>query len=487
MQLSADLIYKAGMTNSTSSPLLTRFAAVVGERNVLTDAADAKAYLAEPRDLFMGKARCILRPGSAEEVAAILKICDETGTAVVPQGGNTGLVGGQIPDQSGDEVVISLKRLDKVREIDISSSTMTVEAGMTLQRVQEEAEKVDRLFPLSLAAEGSCTIGGNLATNAGGTAVLAYGSARHLVTGLEVVLADGRILSGLSKLKKDNTGYDLMHLFMGSEGTLGIVTAAVVKLFPRPRSMETAFIGLADPHKALAFFELVQERAGPETKTFEIIARIGVDIVIKHGVGSRDPLAEKHAWYILLEFTSQRTEGLGELMESVLAEAFERELIEDAVVAASLDQRRDLWKLREDLSDLQKHEGGSIKHDVSVPVAHVPAFLDEMAQAVEATIPGARPVPFGHLGDGNIHANVSQPIGADKAAFLARWDELNAVVHAIASKHGGSISAEHGIGLLKRDLLPHVKDPAALELMRRIKTSFDPKNILNPGKVLDLR
>ena len=472
------------MAPSSPVSLLSRFATIVGDRNVLTLETDTTAFLTEPRELFRGRAACVLRPGSTAEVAAIMKLCDETRTKVVPQGGNTGLVGGQIPDQNGDAIVISLRRLDRLRDVDQSSNTMTVEAGMTLARVQEEAAAADRLFPLSLASEGSCTIGGNLATNAGGTAVLAYGSARDLVTGLEVVLADGRVLSLLSKLKKDNTGYDLKHLFMGSEGTLGLITAAVLKLFPKPRAIETAFIGLSDPRKALALLELTQDMAGPETKTFEFMARIGLDIVVRHAPGARDPLSSKHAWYILLELASQRPEGLAELMEAVLAVAFEKNLIEDAAIAASLDQRRAFWRLREDLSDMQKFEGGSIKHDVSVPVAQVPAFLEEMAAAVEATIPGARPVPFGHLGDGNIHANVSQPLGADKHAFLARWAELNEVVHEIVLKHSGSISAEHGIGALKRDLLPGVKDPAALDLMRRVKEAFDPKHILNPGKVL---
>jgi FAD/FMN-containing dehydrogenase len=480
--------YMRRMSASTLAPesLLARFAAAVGARNVLTERSDTSAFLTEPRDLFIGRALCVLRPGTTQEVAAIMQICDETGTAVVPQGGNTGLVGGQIPDQTGDEVVISMRRLDRLRELDPASNTMTVEAGMTLARVQEEAVAADRLFPLSLASEGSCTIGGNLATNAGGTAALAYGLARDLVVGLEVVLADGRVLPLLSKLKKDNTGYDLVRLFLGSEGTLGLITAAVLKLFPKPRAVETAFIGLADPGKALALLELVQGRAGQEVKTFEIIARIGLDIVIRHAVGARDPLVSRHPWYVLVELTSQRADGLSDLLETVLSEAFERGLIEDAAVAASLDQRRAFWKLREELSDMQKHEGGSIKHDVSVPVAQVPTFLEEMEAAVEAAIPGARPVPFGHLGDGNIHANVSQPVGADKQAFLARWGELNEIVHDLVIKHGGSISAEHGIGALKRDLLPGVKDPAALDLMRRLKVAFDPKGLLNPGKVIAL-
>ena len=468
-----------------TSAIPPQLAAIVGDKHVITDAHEMALYLAEPRDLFHGRAICVVRPGSTAEVAAVMKFCCDHDIRVVPQGGNTGLVGGQIPGQGEiEEVLLSRKRLDRVREIDVSSNTMTVEAGLTLLRTQEEAEKAGMLFPLSLASEGSCTIGGNLATNAGGTAVLAYGNARDLVVGLEVVLADGRVLSNLSKLKKDNTGYDLKHLFMGSEGTLGIITAAVVKLFPRPRGIATAFVGLADAHKALAFLDLAQKIAGGEVKTFEIIARFGLEIVVKHGQNARDPLAEPHNWYVLIELGSMSESGAEENMMALLEAAMEQELIEDAAVAASLDQRAGFWRLRELLSDLQKFEGGSIKHDVSVPVASVPRFLDEATAAVLDYLPGARPVPFGHLGDGNIHFNVTQPVGADKEEFLDRWDAMNEVVHAVAARLHGSISAEHGVGTLKRDLLPTVKDPVMMDVMRAIKKTLDPKGILNPGKVL---
>ena len=462
-----------------------QLAAIVGERNVITNGLDMAGYLAEPRELFHGRAICVVRPGTTEEVAAVLKFCHETGTRVVPQGGNTGLVGGQIPGQGeGEEILLSLKRLDKVREIDISSNTMIVEAGVTLLRTQEEAAQVGMLFPLSLASEGSCTIGGNLATNAGGTAVLAYGNARDLVNGLEVVLADGRILSNLSKLKKDNTGYDLKHLFMGSEGTLGIITAAVVKLFPRPRASATAFCGMSTPEQALALLNIAKSKAGDEVKTFELIARFGIQIVVEHGQNTRDPLSGPHEWYVLMELGSMNETCVEETMMSILETAFEEGVIEDAAVAASLDQRADFWRLRELLSELQKHEGGSIKHDISVPVAKVPEFLAAATAALAEKFPGSRPVPFGHLGDGNIHYNVSQPVGADKQAFLDSWDDMNTVVHDIASSFHGSISAEHGVGTLKRDLLPFVKDPVMLDVMRAIKHTLDPTNILNPGKVL---
>jgi FAD/FMN-containing dehydrogenase len=465
------------------SAFLPRLAAIIGEKNVVTAPADMGPYLIEPRDLFHGKALCVARPGSTAEVAALVALCAETGTKIVPQGGNTGLVGGQIPSERGDEVILSLTRMNRLREIDPSSSTMTVEAGMTLAQAQSEADRAERYFPLSLASEGSCTIGGNLATNAGGTAVVAYGNARDLTMGLEVVLADGRILSDLSKLKKDNTGYDLKNLFIGSEGTLGIITAAVLKLYPKPRAIETAFVGLAHPSQAVRLLDLAHDMTGGDVKTFELIPRIGIDFVLRHGEAVRDPLPSPHAHYILLELASQ-SEHLAERLMSLLEKAMEDGIIEDAAVAASLDQRRAFWRLRELLPDVQGREGGSIKHDVSVPISDVPVFLEEVETAVSRRIPGARLVAFGHLGDGNIHCNVSQPVGADKAAFLALWDEVNTIVHDIVAAHHGSISAEHGIGRLKRGLLPKVKDPVALDLMRSLKAMLDPQNILNPGKVL---
>jgi FAD/FMN-containing dehydrogenase len=400
----------------------------------------------------------------------------------VPQGGNTGLVGGQIPHHG--EILVSLTRLDRIRDIDAASHTMTCEAGVVLAKAQEAAAGVDRLFPLSLGAEGSCTIGGNLSTNAGGTGALAYGVARDLVLGLEVVLADGRVWNGLNKLKKDNTGYDLKHLFMGAEGTLGIITAAVLKLFPRPRSVETAFLGVPSPRAALKFLNLVQERTGGAATSFELIARIAIEFALRHGHGLRDPLPGPHPWYVLLELSSPEREGLRAVLEDLLAAGAEAGLIEDATVADSIERRNALWRLREVLPETQKPEGGSIKHDISVPVAAVPEFLDEASATAQRLIPGSRPVPFGHLGDGNIHFNITQPVGADTAAYLARWYEMNACVHAVVKKYGGSISAEHGIGTMKRDLLPDVKDPVALDLMRTLKRTLDPKNILNPGKVL---
>ncbi|HVX92077.1 MAG TPA: FAD-binding oxidoreductase [Xanthobacteraceae bacterium] len=466
-----------------SSEVLARFAAIVGSKYAITDPREQEAYLVEPRGLYRGHAPMVLRPGTLAEVSAILELANATATPIVPQGGNTGLVGGQIAH--GGELVLSLARLDRIREVDAGSNTMTCEAGVVLAKAQAAAADADRLFPLSLGAEGSCTIGGNLSTNAGGTAALAYGVARDLVLGLEVVLADGRVWRGLNKLKKDNTGYDLKDLFVGAEGTLGVITAAVLKLFPRPRAVETAFVGLSSPRAALDLLHLVQERAGGTATSFELISRISLEFALRHGPGCRDPLAASHPWYVLLELSSQTTpESLRATLEDVLATGAERGLVDDATIAGSLEQTRAFWHLRAMLSETQKPEGGSIKHDVSVPVACVPDFLEQAAAAVEAMIPGCRVVPFGHLGDGNVHFNVSQPVGADTAAFLARWDEVNARVHAIAAKYGGSISAEHGIGYLKRDLLPGVKDPVAMQLMRSLKATLDPKGILNPGKVL---
>ncbi len=474
------------MTSPAIAPadLAARLGAIVGERHVFAGENEMAPYLREWRGLFHGRAACVVRPGSTADVSAILRLSDALGVPVVPQGGNTGLVGGQIPIADGREIILSLTRMNAVRAIDPVGDTMTVEAGLTLQAAQAAAEGAGRLFPLSLASEGSCTIGGNLGSNAGGTAVLAYGNTRDLCLGLEVVLADGRVWNGLNRLRKDNTGYDLKNLFIGAEGTLGVITAAVLKLFPRPKSRATGFVAVPSPEAALMLLNLAREMTGGLVTTFELMPRIGLDFVMRHGAGARDPLAAPSPWYVLVELSSQAETGLPDLLEGVLAAAFAQELATDAVIAASLDQRRALWALRELLSEVQGREGGSIKQDVSVPVADVPAFLARAIAAVEALIPGCRPVPFGHMGDGNIHFNVSQPVGADKAAFLARWGDVDQAIHAILHDFHGSISAEHGIGRLKRDLLPGVKDPVGLAMMRAIKTTLDPKGLMNPGAVL---
>jgi D-lactate dehydrogenase (cytochrome) len=461
--------------------LVDKFRKIVGDKYAVTDAADIAPYVTEERDLFHGRSPLVLRPGSTGEVAAICRLATEHRIALVPQGGNTGLVGGQTPHNG--EVVVSLRRMDKIREVDTASNTMTCEAGVILQIAQQHAAEVDRLFPLSLGAEGSCTIGGNLSTNAGGTTALAYGVAREMALGLEVVLADGRVLNLLSKLKKDNTGYDLRNLFIGAEGTLGIITAATLKLFPKPRAIETGFVGLKSPADALKLLAISQNEAAGTLTSFELLSEVAVDFSIRHGIDVRDPLAGKHPWYVLMELSSPRDDAR-DTLEAILAKGMEDGIVDDAVIAANLSQRQAFWKLRDEMSAAQKPEGGSIKHDISVPVVAVPAFIAEADAAVVKLIPGARPVPFGHLGDGNIHYNVSQPIGGDTADFMARWHEVNAVVFEIVLRMGGSISAEHGIGVLKRDELPEVKDKTAIALMREIKAMLDPHGIMNPGKVL---
>ncbi|MGJ0397034.1 MAG: FAD-binding oxidoreductase [Methylocystis sp.] len=471
--------------NRSDAPLLlSRLAAIVGETAVVTDATAMSPYLAEPRDLYHGRALCVLKPRTAREVGDILALCNETGAPVIPQGGNTGLVGGQTPDASGASVVLSLERLNQIRAVDADADAMTLEAGVTLAQAQDAAQAADRYFPLSLASEGSCTIGGNLSTNAGGVHVIAYGSMRDLALGVEVALADGRLLSMLGALRKDNTGYDLTRLFIGSEGTLGVITAATLKLFPRPRSRAVAFLGLRDPAQALQLLNFVKGRAGPSLHAFEIASRSGLELVLRHIPGTRDPLAQPHDWYALVEiaaFTEGEAERAG---AQILAAALDAGLAQDATLAQSLDQAGALWKLRESMSEAQKREGGSIKHDVAVPVNEIPHFIEETGRRLREAFPQARPIPFGHMGDGNIHYNVSQPVGGDKAEFLARWAEINAIVHGVVRELGGSISAEHGIGRLKRDLLRETKDPAALDAMRAIKAALDPSGILNPGVLL---
>ena len=465
-----------------SPDLIARFAAIVGGKYAVTDADELAPYLTEARNLFHGRSPLVLRPASTAEVSAICRLANEHRVALVPQGGNTGLVGGQTP--LNGEVVVSMRRLDRIRDVDTASNTMTVEAGAILQTIQQRADEAGRFFPLSLAAEGSCTIGGNLSPTAGGPCALAYGVARDMALGLEVALADGRILNGLSKLKKDNTGYDLRNLFIGAEGTLGIITAAGVKLFPKPRSVQTAFVGLRTPADALKLLAISQDEAAGGLTSFELLAGICVDICVRHGAGIRDPLTRRHPWYVLMEVSSSRDDAAA-AVETILERGIKSGCVEDAAIAASLQQRAAFWKLRETIPPAQKREGGSIKHDISVPVAAIPAFIAEANAAVVKLIPDARPVPFGHLGDGNIHYNVSQPVsGMTPQEFLARWQEVNAAVFAIALRMGGSISAEHGIGVLKRDDLPGVKDRTAIEVMRGIKALFDPLGIMNPGKVL---
>jgi FAD/FMN-containing dehydrogenase len=463
--------------------LLDSLRAIVGPEHALTDPAQQLPYLREWRDMYQGQASVVLRPATTGQVSQILALAHVHGVPVVVQGGNTGLVGGQIPTEG--EILLSVGRLKRVRAIDPAGYTITVEAGLTLVQAQAAADQVDRLFPLSLPSEGSCQIGGNISINAGGTSVLAYGNARQLVLGLEVVLADGRIWDGLKGLKKDNSGYDLKDLFIGSEGTLGIITAAVLKLFPKPAEKATALVALPDIASALPLFGLAQEAAGHGLTAYEVMAGIVLDLVLKHTPGTRAPFAARHPWYVLIETSGLKADGAAErVLTEVLTAAGERGLVIDAAIAGSLAQARDLWRLRESYSPAQKPEGGNIKNDISVAVGCIPEFIARADAAVARLCPGARPVPLAHFGDGSVHYNIAQPPEMAKAEFLARWDDLTHAVQDIVIELGGSISAEHGIGVMKRADLARVKSAVEMDLMRRIKASLDPKGILSPGKVL---
>jgi FAD/FMN-containing dehydrogenase len=465
-----------------SPSLITQFIAITGEKHALTAPHDIAPHLTEQRNLFHGKTSLVLKPASTAEVAAILKLANETRTAIVPQGGNTGLVGGQVPDASGGQVIVSLSRMNRIREVDIDGECIITEAGVILDTLAKAAEKAGRLFPLWLGSAGTCQIGGNLSSNAGGTQVLAYGNMRDLCLGLEVVLPGGQVLNGLSRLKKDNAGYDLRNLFIGAEGTLGIITAAVLKLYPMPKGRAVAWVGVESPEKALALFHAA--RGAGDLTSFELVARIGMEFALRHAA-AREPLAAPALWYVLLEYSSHRSgDDAEQSMQLLLGAALENGLITDASIASSLREQAEFWSLRENLSHAQKPEGGSIKHDISVPVAKIPEFIARAGKAVQNLIPGARLVTFGHMGDGNLHYNISQPIGADKAAFLARWGEVNLLVHDIVHEFSGSISAEHGIGQLKKAELTRYKQPLALDLMRKIKGVFDPQGIMNPGKLI---
>ena len=454
-----------------------QFIAIVGAKNAITDPIDQEPYLKEWRDMWRGQTPVVLRPVNTAEVSAILKLAHETHTKIVPQSGNTGLVNGQIPQ--GDEVLLSLNRMTKIIAVDASDNSITVEAGCILKYIQEAADAVDRMFPLSLASEGSCRIGGNLSTNAGGLNVLAYGNTRELCLGLEVVLADGRVWNGLKALRKDNTGYDLKDLFIGAEGTLGVITAAVLKLFPKPKRHDTAFVAVPSPEAALGLLNLAKSTSGNRVVTFELLPVIGVGFAVKH-LQAVNPLATPSPWFVLMEIADASADALEKCLEEALAQG----VISDAAIAQTGAQRQAFWHLRESLSESQKFEGGSIKHDVSVPVSKVPEFITAATTAVETFMPSARVCAFGHLGDGNIHFNVSQPVGMDKATYLAQWPTMNEVVFAEVLKHGGSISAEHGIGRLKAPDMLKIKSPLEIEMMRGLKQLFDSKNILNPGRVL---
>jgi FAD/FMN-containing dehydrogenase len=474
------------MTGTALDPaLFDRFATIVGEPHALRDASDTEPYLTERRGLFAGISPLVLRPGSVDEVSRIMKLATETRTPIVPQGGNTGLVGAQLPDRSGGQVVLSLSRLNRIREIDALSNTVTAEAGVVLETLHAAVDAADRLFPLSLGSQGSCEIGGNLSSNAGGTGVLAYGNARELCLGVEVVLPTGEVFDDLRKLKKDNTGYDLKNLFVGAEGTLGVITAAVLKLFPKPKGREVAWVGLASPQAALDLVGRATEQAGSSLTAFELMSQMVVGFAVQHITDTRAQLEGDWPWHVLIEISSGRSaKDARTLMEEVLITALEDEIAGDAVIASSLAQGHAFWRLRESLSDSQRPEGASIKHDISVPVALIPLFIERGAKLVEAVCPGARIACFGHMGDGNLHYNISQPVGMEAEAFLALYPPMNKAVHGLVREMNGSISAEHGIGQMKRAELIATSQPIAIDMMRRVKAAFDPAGIMNPGKVI---
>lgn len=472
-------------TTPVSAQLLDQFIAIVSPANAYQDDAEVEPFVVEWRGLYRGKTPLVLAPGSVEEVSKILALANKHRIAIVPQGGNTGLVGGQVPDDSGLEIVLSLKRLNAIRSVDPAGGTIVAEAGVILQTLQEAADDVDRLFPLSLSSEGSCTVGGVLSSNAGGTAVLAYGNARDLVLGLEVVLADGTLWQGLRSLHKDNTGYDLKHLFIGAEGTLGVITAATLKLFPKPKAKAVALVATLSVEAAVNLLNRMKGRAGANLTAFELMSDMVMQMAFHHVDGARNPLSESYPFYCLIEVSLGDAEAQAEdALTDVLEAAFEAGEAVDAVIAQSMAQADDIWSLRHHLSEVQKFEGGSIKHDVSVPIGQVAELVARGTELAQQVSPGCRPAPFGHLGDGNLHFNISQPIGVEAEDFLSLWGDMNAAIHGLVTELGGSISAEHGIGRLKRDLLPSVKPAIELDLMHRVKQAFDPNCILNPGRVL---
>jgi FAD/FMN-containing dehydrogenase len=467
-----------------STALVNALRTAVGAANVMVD-GDLSAYELDWRRRYRGKALAVVRPANPTEVAAVVKLCARHGAGLVPQGGNTGLVGGSVPDGSGTQVLLSLQRMNKVRDIDEANLTMTVDAGCILQAAQQAAAARGLLFPLSLAAEGSCTIGGNLATNAGGTQVLRYGNARDLCLGLEVVNAEGELWEGLVGLRKDNTGYDLRDLFIGSEGTLGIITAATLKLYPQPAARTTALASLESLQNAVALLQMAQARLGAGLTGFEVMNRFSLSLVRKHFPQLRQPLPAAE-WTVLLEQSDTESEAHARtLFEGLLESAMDAGLITDAAVAESIEQSRAMWHLRESIPLAQPEEGPNIKHDISLPVSSIPEFVAKTDAALQAAHPGTRSVNFGHLGDGNLHYNLQAPLGVDGAEFLRLHEpSVNTIVYDAVTSYGGSISAEHGVGALKREELAHRKSPVALQMMRAIKRALDPQGLMNPGRVL---
>ena len=464
--------------------LRARLDAAVGSAQVLTSGADIAPFLTDWRGRFHGTAQAVVRPGSTNEVADVVRACAEAGVAIVAQGGNTGQCGGATPESGSDAVVISLARMNRIRAVDADNATLTAEAGATLVAVQDAATEAGLMFPLSLAAEGSCTIGGNLSTNAGGTAVLRFGNARELTLGIEVVLADGRIWDGLRGLRKDNTGYDLKHLFIGAEGTLGIVTAAVLKLFPAPRTRATAFAALADVPAAIDLLRAMKQALGDRLVGFELISQPSLALTRRYFPALPDPLPG-HPWYVLIQGDDSAADSpLTSELERALGDQVEAGTVLDVAIAQSGEQIKTLWALRENIAEAQKRDGPNIKHDISLPVSAIPHFLDEAGNALAKTLPGVRFVIFGHLGDGNLHYNLAAPPSVAPETFLSSTPVANRIVHDLVAAYHGSISAEHGIGQQKRDELVRYKSAVELDLMRALKATLDPAALLNPGKIL---
>ena len=466
----------------TDSAFTGRVCAIVGSSGIITDASDIAPYVRDWRGNYIGKTSLVVRPANTNEVAAVVKLCAETQTPIVPQGGNTGMVGGGVPDAAGNAIVLSLTRMNKIRSIDLANNAMTVEAGCILAAVQEAALNHDRYFPLALAAEGSCTIGGNLSTNAGGTAVLRYGNARDLVLGIEAVTPEGKIWNGLKALRKDNTGYDLKHLLMGAEGTLGIITAAVLKLFPKPQRSCTALIAVPNPAAAVELLAMIQSAIGDRLTGFELMSRVCLALVIKHFPATAEPFSVHHQWQILLEFTDTMKDApLEDALSAALEPAFANGEALDAIIAASVAQSRALWNIREHIPEAEKLQGKSVKHDISVPISRIAEFIQHGDVALGAKFADAEVICFGHIGDGNLHYNLSFP---SAPPTLAQTREANNIVYALLDELGGSISAEHGLGQMKREEITKHKSSVELDMMRAIKAALDPKGIMNPGKVL---
>jgi FAD/FMN-containing dehydrogenase len=470
---------------ASSAPSIAQLTSLLGEDCVRTDAAELGPLLVDHRGLYHGNAAALILPRTVEQVASALAFCDSQRIGVVPQGGNTGYCGGATPDATGQQVILSLRRLNRIRKLDALNYSATVEAGCVLAELQRAAADAERLFPLSLGAEGTCQIGGNLSTNAGGTSVLRYGMMRELVLGLEVVLADGRILDTLTGLRKDNTGYDVKSLFLGAEGTLGIITAATLKLFPAIRSIATAFVAVASVQAAVELLSRLRNYSGDCISSFELMPRLAVDLTVQHIRPVVDPLPGPHDWYVLCELTSPRAEEpLDTVLENVLAEGHTAGLVEDAAIAQSGREADSFWFVRDNIPRAQRLDGASLKHDISVPVAALPQFVKQAAEWISGHVPEGRLIAYGHVGDGNLHFNLNQDPLVAAEAFLARAEEVKRAIHDLVHQFGGSFSAEHGIGQLKVAELERYAPPVELALMRSIKRAFDPNGIMNPGKVL---